>query len=295
MKWLQNVPSTRSQALFFWLCDLSAELPASLGACVCIKQVGSLHTEIVNALYIAHENYPVFFSCAAALWYILYHAGSKERRTAGHENVLSSVYVLDLVLRVNIHKHTSGPPGRQSKLTHNELSAVMAWLLFVGIQPPRLKLAGVSLHYPVFCSTESRRCRSPFVWVAVPPVLSAPWVRTTEGDSGGGGCRDGPWDSRGMRGTGGKCHVVGKACSHEFSFLGLWGKCFQSLARTCARYRNCGSLARAGLGCLCPLSWLLGPWLPALPGRQRWSLSSAAFCIVQRCPLLTFVHLSSYI
>lgn len=80
----------------------------------------------MNALYIVHENYPVFFCCAAALWYILYHAGSKKRRTAGHENVLSSVYILDPVLRVKIHKRTSGPPGRQSKLTHNELSAVMA-------------------------------------------------------------------------------------------------------------------------------------------------------------------------
>jgi len=77
--------------------DLSAELPASLGACVCIKKVGSLHTRIVNALYIVHKNYLAFFHCAAVLWYILYHAGIKERRTAGHENVLPSVYVLDLV------------------------------------------------------------------------------------------------------------------------------------------------------------------------------------------------------
>lgn len=130
-----------------------------------------------------HENYPVFFCCADALWYILYHAGSKERRTAGHENVLSSVYILDLVLRVNIHKHTSGPPGRQSKLTHNELSAVMAWLLVVLIQLPPLELAQVSLHYPMFCSADFTwvfPLSFPFVWVAVPPMLPAPRVRTTE-------------------------------------------------------------------------------------------------------------------
>lgn len=79
----------------------------------------------MNVLYIAHENYPVFFCCAAVLWYILYHAGSKGRRTAGHANVLSSVYVPDLVLRVNIHIHASVPLGRQGRLTHNEMSAVV--------------------------------------------------------------------------------------------------------------------------------------------------------------------------
>lgn len=76
----------------------------------------------MNALYIGYENDPVFCCCAAALWYILYHAGSKEERAAGHENVQSSVYILDLVLRVNIHKHTSGPPGRQSQETHNVMA-----------------------------------------------------------------------------------------------------------------------------------------------------------------------------
>lgn len=182
MKWLFKMFLLSGIKLCFSdSCDLSAELPASLGACVCINQVGSLHTEIVNAVYIVHKNYSVFFSCAAALCYILYHAGSKDRRTVGHENVLSSVYVLNLVLRVNIHKHTSGPPGRQSKLTHNELSAVRAWLLFVLIQLPNLELARVSLHYHMFCSTDlpwvwplSFSC----IWVAVPPMLPAPGMRT---------------------------------------------------------------------------------------------------------------------
>lgn len=104
---------------------LSAKLSASLRVCACIKQVGNLHTETVNAFYIAHGNYPVLFFCADALWHALYHSGSKQRRTAGRENILSSVYILGLLLRVTINRHISGQPGRQSKLTNTELSAVL--------------------------------------------------------------------------------------------------------------------------------------------------------------------------
>lgn len=71
----------------------------------------------------------ILFAFAVQLCCDMYCVGRKERRITGCENVLSSVYILNLVLRVNAHKHTSDLPGGQDKLPHNELSAV-AWLDF---------------------------------------------------------------------------------------------------------------------------------------------------------------------
>lgn len=101
--------------------DLSAKLSASLRVCARIKQVGNLHTETVNVFCVAHENYPVLFFCADALWHALYPSGSKQRRTASRETILSSVYILGLLQRVTFNRHVSGQPGRQSKLTNTEL------------------------------------------------------------------------------------------------------------------------------------------------------------------------------
>lgn len=185
---------------------LSAELPSSLGACVCPEQAGSLHTEIVNALCIVHKNYPVFFSYAAALCYILYHAGSKDGRTAGHENVLSSVYVLDLVLRVNIHK-----PTRKAEQINPQ------WTLCCQ------GLTSLCTH-----STTSFRVSSSVS--ALPRVLQHRLARSLATvislllggcsshaaspghEDHGSGCRDDTQNSRGMRGIAATCHVLGKAC-----------------------------------------------------------------------------------